>query len=147
MAAAYNPCDANYLSQFVSGNIIVCSTTFQDYETFTGQAEIDQVAVNAASQAIQAAQNGDFSKLSTVNVAATAALQQEAHVPSDVANTTDAVASSTVGQIFTTCGNGDAGLAIPGLPCIAFKWLALGIGGLVVLCFLALVSSIVPRPR
>jgi hypothetical protein len=122
-----------------AGNAIVCSKTFQDYETSSAEAQIQTVVDNA---------NTNYGEGSaTAQVAQTIATQQEAQSAADVAATTDAVASSTVGQIFTTCASGDSGLAIPGLPCISFKWIAIGIGGLVVLYFLALVSSFVPRPR
>lgn len=139
MAAAPNSCDASLLSQTFAGNLIVCSKTFRDYETQSGQAQIQSVVDSATKY------YGPDS--STARVADAAATIQEAQVPADVSSTNDAVAASTVGQVFTTCGNGDAGIAIPGVPCLPFKWLALGAAALVVLYFLAIISSLVPRPR
>lgn len=137
--AAVSPCTDNFFSQLVKGNALACSTTFQNYETSSAQDSIQSVADNAATY---------YGPDSTVSdVAATTAAQQEAQSPSDVANTTQAVASSTVGQIFTTCPDGGSGLAIPGLPCINFSYIAYGVLGLVALYVLALVASFVPRPR
>ncbi len=140
--AAVNPCTDNFFSQVLKGNAIVCSTTFQDYETSSAQDSIQSVADNAQTQA-------DLGNLSqdAADVAQTAADQAEAQSPGDVANTTQAIATSTAGQIFTTCPNGGSGLAVPGLPCINFSYLAYGAIILIVLYVLALVSSFVPRPR
>jgi len=139
VATAPSPCSSSFLSQVFAGNAIVCSKTFQDYETDDANSQIQSVVDNA---------NTNYGEGSaTAQVAQTIATQQEAQTSADIASTTDAVASSAVGQIFTTCASGDSGLAIPGLPCISFKWIAIGIAGLVALYILALVSSIVPRPR
>lgn len=139
MATATNPCASSFLSQVFAGNAIVCSKTFQDYETDEAKSQIQSVVDNANTN------YGEGS--STAQIAQAVATQQEAQSAADVAATTDAVASSTVGQIFTTCASGDSGLAIPGLPCISFKWIGIGLAALVALYFLALVSSFVPRPR
>lgn len=141
MAAAPvpNPCDASFVSQVFAGNAVVCSKTFQQYETKSAQAQIQSVVDNANTA------YGEGS--ATAQVADTVATQQEAQSASDVAGVTQAVASSKVGQIFTTCDSGDSGLAIPGLPCVSFKWLGIGAGVLVALYVLAVVASFVPRPR
>jgi ribulose 1,5-bisphosphate carboxylase large subunit-like protein len=139
VATATNPCNDSFLSQIWSGNAIVCSDTFKNYETKNANTQIQSVVDNAKTN------YGEGS--ATAQIAESVATQQEAQTASDVENVNQAVAKSKVGQIFTTCDSGDSGLAIPGLPCISFKWIALGIGGLVVLYFLALVSSVIPRPR
>src|SRR5271168_4851644 len=95
VATAPNPCSASFVSQVFSGNAIVCSQTFQDYETEDATSQIQSVVDNA---------NTNYGEGSaTAQVAQTIATQQEAQTAADVASTTSAVASSTVGQIFTTC--------------------------------------------
>lgn len=137
--ATTSPCDAGFLSQVFSGNAIVCSKTFQDYEASSEKSQIQSVADNAAEY------YGDGSP--TAQIAQATATQQIGEADMDVTNVTQAVSSSKVGQIFTTCDSGDSGLAVPGLPCISFKWLGVGVAALVALYFLAVVSSFVPRPR
>jgi hypothetical protein len=139
MAVAPNPCADSFLSQVWSGNVIVCAKTFKDYETKSAQDQIQTVVNNANTY------YGTGS--SAAQVAEATATQQEAQSSADVTNVTDAVASSKVGQIFTTCGDGNSGLAIPGLPCIDFKYMLYFVVAMVLLYALALVSSIVPRPR
>jgi len=139
MATAPSACSAGFLSQVFSGNAIVCNQTFQDILADDEVSQIQSVVDNAV-------QNYGADS-STVQVAQTAASQQEAQAASDVANVTDAISSSTVGQIFTTCSSGDSGLSIPGLPCISFFWIGIGLASLVALYILAIVSSVIPRPR
>lgn len=139
MATAPNPCDASFFAQVFAGNAVVCNKTFQNYETKSAQDSIQSVVDNA---------NTNYGSGSAVaNVAETTAAQQEAQVTADTANVIEAVANSKVGQIFTTCDSGDAGLAVPGLPCISWKYLLYGAAALVALYVLALISSLVPRPR
>jgi hypothetical protein len=138
MAATPNdPCQASLFSQVFSGNAIVCSSTFKDYETKSAQDSIQSVADNAAK----------FYDSTVADISQTAADQQEAQVPTDVQDTSESIANSTVGQVFTTCSNGDSGISVPGLPCIPWSYLAYGGIALIVLYFLAIISSFVPRPR
>jgi len=134
-----SPCDAGFLSQLFAGNAITCSSTFQDYEQASETSQIQSVVDNANTY------YGEGSP--TAQIAASTAAQQEAQATADVSNVTNAVASSKIGQIFTTCDSGASGLAVPGLPCVSFKWLGLGLAALIGLYFLAVVSSFVPRPR
>jgi hypothetical protein len=136
---ATNPCATSFLSQVFSGNAVVCNQTFQDSETTDATAQIQSVVDNADTF-----YGEDSPAFAT---ASTAASQQEAQVSADISNVTNSVASSNVGQIFTTCDDGNGGLAIPGLPCIDYNYLIYGVVGLIVLYILALVNSIVPRPR
>jgi len=138
-AATPNPCSAGFLSQVFSGNAIVCSDTFKNYEAESEKSQIQSVADNAA------AAYGQDSL--AANVAQTAADQQEQQATDDVNNVTDAVASSTAGQIFTTCSDGSGGLAIPGLPCIDYNYIIYGVIGLVLLYVFATVASFIPKPR
>ena len=139
-----NPCDANIFSQLFSGNAIVCSTTFQNYETTSGEAQIQQVADNEQAQA-------DVGQVPQANadIAQTAADQQEAQVSGDVQNVTQAIGNSTVDQFFTTCPSGSSGIAIPGtgLPCIPWKYLGIGVALLLVTYVVAVFSSVLPHPR
>lgn len=136
-ATANDPCQAGFVSQLFSGNAIVCSSTFKDYETKSAQESIQAVADNAST----------YYDDRVAGVAQAAADVQESYVPTDVQDTSEYIASSNVGQVFTTCGNGSAGIAIPGLPCIPYSYLMYGAIALVVLYILALVSSFIPRPR
>lgn len=138
MASAPSACSSSFLTNLFAGNAIVCSQTFQASEAASEQSDIQSVVDNA-----QAAYGADST---TADVAETAATQQEAQISSDVANVTNAVAASTAGQFFTTCPSGDSGLALGGLPCISFKWLGVGLVGLLLLYFLAIFSSVIPRP-
>lgn len=139
MAATPSPCSRSYLSQLFSGNAIVCSTTFKNYLVSDEQASVQKVVDNA--------QTYYGTDSAAAQVAEATATQQEAQAPGDVTNTTDSVAASMAGQFFTTCNNGDSGIALPGLGCVSWKYLSYGAIALVVLYFLALVSSFVPRPR
>ena len=142
MAAAANPCNDSFLSQVFSGNAIVCSDTFKNYLTTSESDAVQKVADNAQAQA-----DAGLISQESADVAQTSADQQEAQATDDTTNVTTAIANSKVGQIFTTCDNGDAGLAVPGLPCISWKWLGIGAVALIALYVAALVSSVVPRPR
>jgi hypothetical protein len=137
--AASDPCSASFLSQVFSGNAVVCSSTFQQMETTDATAQIQSVVDNADTY------YGEDSP--AADTAATAAAQQEAHVSADISNITESISSSTVGQVFTTCDDGNSGLAIPGLPCIDWDYLLYGVIALIVLYFVAIISSFVPRPR
>lgn len=136
---ADDPCSAGFFSKLFSGNAIVCSETFQNYEKTQETAAIQSVADNAS------AAYGEGSAIAQLTQ--TTATQQEAQVTGDVADVTTAIADSTAGQLFTTCDNGDAGLALPGLPCVPWLYLGFGVGALVLLYVLALVSSVIPRSR
>jgi hypothetical protein len=137
VATAASPCSAGFGSQLLSGNLITCSSTFKDYLQSSETDQIQSVADNAAA-------NYDSD---VANVAQTAADQAESQAQSDVDNVTNAVASSTYAQVFTTCDDGNAGLSLPGLPCIDWTYLGLGVAALVVLYFVAVFSSFIPRGR
>jgi hypothetical protein len=132
-------CSDSLLSQIFKGNAIACSQTFQDYEAGQEKDSIQSVVDNAQEY------YGDNSDV--VQVATTAAAQQEAQAVDDVTNVVDSVAASNYAQIFSTCDDGNGGLSIPGLPCIDYTYLLYGAIGLVVLYFVALFSSFIPRPR
>lgn len=134
-----SPCAASFFSQVFSGNAIVCNSTFQNSEISDATAQIQSVVDNADTF------YGDDSPASAT--AATAAAQAESQVTSDVQNVTDSISSSTVDQVFTTCNDGSSGISVPGLPCIDWKYIAIGGVILVVLYFAAIISSFVPRPR
>jgi len=142
VATAPNPCNDSLFGRVLSGNAIVCSSTFKDYLTKSEQDAVQDVADRAQAQA-----DAGYISQHSADVAQTAADQQSEQADADTENVTDAIAKSKVGQIFTTCDNGDSGLAIPGLPCVSWKWIGIGAAALVVLYVLALVSSFVPRPR
>jgi hypothetical protein len=140
MSTAPNPaCNASVFSQLVSGNLIVCSSTFQSAQVESEQAQIQSVADNAAQN------YGDDSVVA--NITQSAADQQEAQASSDVTAIDNAIAASNVDQFFTTCSDGNDGIAIPGLPCINYTYILYGLIALVVLYFLAVAQSFVPRPR
>jgi hypothetical protein len=132
-------CSDSLISQIFKGNAITCSDTFKDYLVGQEKDSIQSVVDNAATY------YGEDS--TTVHVAQTAASQQEAQAENDVKQITDDVAASNFGQIFTTCDDGNGGLAIPGLPCINYTYLLYGGIALVVLYFVAIIASFVPRPR
>lgn len=132
-------CSDSLISQIFKGNAITCSSTFQDYLVGQEKDSIQSVVDNAAEY------YGPDS--STVQVATTAASQQEAQAVDDVKNVVDSVAASNYAQVFSTCDDGNGGLAIPGLPCIDYTYILYGVIALVVLYFVAVISSFVPRPR
>ena len=132
-------CSAGFFSQLFAGNAIVCNKTFQNYEVQSEKDAIQSVADNAA------AAYGEGS--SVAQIAQTTATQQEAQATDDVQNVTDTIAASTVDQLFTTCDDGNSGIAIPGLPCIDWTYLGIGIGVLILLYFVAVFSAFIPKPR
>lgn len=140
MASAPNAaCSASFLSQVVSGNVIVCNSAFQDFEESSATDQIQSVVDNAVSN------YGENS--AAAQTAQTFAEQQEAQISDDVQSVTESVASSNVDQIFTQCDDGNSGLAIPGLPCIDWTYIGIGIAALILLYIVALFSSIIPRGR
>lgn len=130
-----SPCAAGFLSRVFSGNEIVCNSSFQNMETTNATSQIQSVVDNADT----------FYDDTVSSVAQTAATQQEAQVSFDVANVTDAISSSTAGQFFSTCPDGNGGIAIPGGPCIDYEYLIFGVLALVALYFIAIFSSFIPK--
>lgn len=132
-------CSAGFFSQLWSGNAIVCNKTFQEYEVQTEKDAVQSVADNAKEA------YGEGSAIA--NLTQTTATQQEAQVEADVANVTEAISSSTAGQIFTTCDNGGSGIAIPGLPCVNWSYIGIGFGVIVLLYLLAVFAPLISRSR
>jgi hypothetical protein len=137
VASASNPCTSSFITQLVSGNAIVCNFTF---EASQAQDEVDQIQT-----VVDNAVSNYGSDSPTATAAETAALQQQAQASDDVTSIDTDIANSSVDQVFTTCDDGNAGLQIPGLPCIDWTYLLIGIGLLVVLYFAAVFSSLIPR--
>ena len=132
------PCDAGFLSQVFSGNAIVCNSSFQQYETDSGVAQIQSVIDNADTF---------YSGTAADAVANTVGSQQETQVSEDVANVTDSISNSSAGK---TCSDGSPGIDLTflGGPCIKFLWLEIGGGiiiALIILYFLAIFSSVIPK--
>lgn len=132
-------CSDSLLSQIFKGNAITCSDTFKDYLAGSEVDSIQSVVDNAKEY------YGDDSTV--VSVAETAASQQEAQATSDIQSAVDTVTSSNYAQVFSTCDDGNGGLSIPGLPCIDYTYLLYGVIALVVLYFVAVFASFIPRPR
>lgn len=132
----------------ILGNAIVCSDTFQDSITKSGQAQIQTVADNADKY------YGPDS--ATAQVAHQVAQSEEAQVPGDTTAIVEAVENSSLGSVFNAdCGSGPGvDLSFFGGPCITYtllKEIALGVGAALVIGALlyafAVVSPFIPKGR
>jgi hypothetical protein len=148
MSTSPNPCDGSLLSRILAGNAVVCSDTFKQYETKSATGQIQSVADNAAT-------NYGADSV-TAQVAQQTATAQEAQVPLDTSNITQAVAASSAGKVFGADCNGEPGLdlSIVGGPCLTYTLLReIGLGVLLaatagmILYGVAIFGPLIPKGR
>lgn len=130
-------CDQSFISQVLSGNAIVCDSTFQDALTSAEQSDIGQVVQNAVD---------NYGSDSAAAVAtASEGAQQAANAVSDNQAITNSIANTP------TCG---LDFSFIGGPCIPYKTLeeiGIGLAAALLLGFFiygyAILSPFIPKGR
>lgn len=143
-----DPCSAGFFSRLFSGDAIICSGAFQSYEQSQEEAGIQSVADNAST-------NYGAGSL-TASVAAQASNAQILASKLDTSTINSELAQTDAGKILNSTCDGAPGidLSIVGGPCLSYDQLkkyglyaGLGIGALIILYVLGIVSSFIPKRR
>ena len=126
MSTSSNPCDASFLSQLWSGNAIVCSQSFRNYQ-------VDS-AVQQQVDTLQNVQNYYGNDPTTVAVAASSTAAAIAAAPGDVDSIDNSIAATTNcdGLDFSFIGGG----------CISTTYIWIAVGAIVLIVLLAIFADV-----